>query len=89
MSDEKYTELLLASGELVYLRKPIKDLAAELDPAVFWRTHRSALVNTRHLRGARKLGDGDLGVQMKIGEKTIPVSRAYEKQFRRLTQLSE
>jgi DNA-binding LytR/AlgR family response regulator len=27
------------------IRKTIKELAAELDPAMFWQIHRSALVN--------------------------------------------
>ena len=46
ISDEKYTRVQTATVEAL-IRKPIKELVDELDPAQFWQIHRSTLVNVR------------------------------------------
>jgi DNA-binding LytR/AlgR family response regulator len=60
-SDEKYTRVQTAQAELL-IRKTLKELADELDPAQFWRIHRSTLVRvdaiaavTRDMRGRQML----------------------------------
>jgi DNA-binding LytR/AlgR family response regulator len=60
-SDEKYTRVQTATAELL-IRKPLKELADELDPDEFWRIHRSTLVRvdailavTRDMRGRQML----------------------------------
>jgi DNA-binding LytR/AlgR family response regulator len=58
-ADSKYTRVVTAAEESL-IRKPIKELCDELDPACFWQIHRSTIVNVhavagvvRDLRGAR------------------------------------
>ena len=60
-ADEKYTRVQTAQGE-VLIRKTLKELDDELDPAEFWRIHRSTLVRVdaiaevvRDLRGRQML----------------------------------
>src|SRR5206468_1695465 len=50
VSDEKYTRVQTAQQEAL-IRKPIKELLAELDPAQFWQIHRSTLINARAIAG--------------------------------------
>src|SRR5688572_67402 len=42
-ADSKYTLVVTPDSESL-IRRPIKDLLEELDPAVFWQIHRSTLV---------------------------------------------
>ena len=53
IADEKYTRVQTAQQEAL-IRKPIKELIAELDPAQFWQIHRSTLVNTRAIAGVTR-----------------------------------
>ena len=50
ISDEKYTRVQTAKVEAL-IRKPIKELVDELDPALFWQIHRSTLVNSHAIDG--------------------------------------
>jgi DNA-binding LytR/AlgR family response regulator len=61
-SDEKYTRVQTETAE-VLIRKPLKELADELDPDEFWRIHRSTLVRvdaiaevSRDMRGRQMVG---------------------------------
>ena len=61
-ADSKYTRVVTAGSESL-IRKTIRELAAELDPELFWQIHRSTLVNanaiagvTRDLRGTSRCG---------------------------------
>jgi DNA-binding LytR/AlgR family response regulator len=47
-SDDKYTRVVTANGE-VLIRKSIKELLDELDPANFVQVHRATLVNLRRV----------------------------------------
>ncbi|MDO8700989.1 MAG: LytTR family DNA-binding domain-containing protein, partial [Undibacterium sp.] len=49
-SDEKYTRVQTATYEAL-IRKPVRDLIEELDPALFWQIHRSTLVNAKAISG--------------------------------------
>ena len=49
-SDEKYTRVQTATYEAL-IRKPVRDLAEELDPHLFWQIHRSTLVNSKAISG--------------------------------------
>jgi DNA-binding LytR/AlgR family response regulator len=80
-SDLKYTRIVTTSGEAL-IRTPIKDLIEELDPDRFWQTHRSTIVNTRHMRGVVKDGDGGLEVALRNRDERLKVSRAFEGRFR-------
>ena len=43
-ADSKYTLVVEESGDSI-IRKSIRELTDELDPAMFWQIHRSTLVN--------------------------------------------
>ena len=45
-ADNKYTTVMTADGEAL-LRKPIRELLAVLDPAVFRQIHRSTIVSMK------------------------------------------
>lgn len=84
-ADTKYTRVVLETGD-VLIRKPIKELLGELDPKKFWQTNRGTIVNTKHLRGALKDGDGGLVVVLKGRPEKLRVSRAHEHRFRHVTE---
>ncbi len=82
-SSEKYTLALTADREWV-IRTPLKELEAQLDPARFWRVHRSAIVRVAAVaRVSRDLG-GQLTVHLKAGGRSVAVSRAYAARFREM-----
>ena len=82
-SDEKYTLVVWAGGEAL-IRKPIRELADELDPARFVQIHRSVIVNLQHVaqvvRGANETAD----VQLRGRSEVLPVSRSYTHVFRQM-----
>ncbi len=82
-SDTKYTLVAWEGGEAL-IRKTIRELADELDPAVFLQIHRSAIVNLNHVQqychGANDGGE----VQIKGSGDCLPVSRSFVHQFRHM-----
>lgn len=82
-SDEKYTLVVSAGGE-VLIRKPIRELAEELDPQQFVQVHRSVIVNLRQIaqvvRGANETAD----IHLRGRSETLPVSRSYLHHFRQM-----
>ena len=82
-SDEKYTRVAWSGGEAL-IRKPIRELIDELDPARFAQVHRSVIVNLQQVaqvtRGANETADLHL-----LGRsETLPVSRNYLHLFRQM-----
>ena len=47
-SDNKYIQVITREGEWL-IRKSIKELVDELDPARFWQIHRSTIVNVSRI----------------------------------------
>ena len=81
ISDEKYTRVQTASIEAL-IRKPIKELIAELDAELFWQIHRSTLINARAIAGVtRDLRGRQLVAVRGHGEK-LEVSRSYAGLFK-------
>lgn len=80
-SDEKYTRVQTARQEAL-IRKPIKELLAELDPAQFWQIHRSTLVNTRAIAGVARDERGRQLVSVKGRPEQLEVSRSYAHLFK-------
>ncbi len=71
------------------LRRSLSDLEQDLDPALFCRIHRSAIVNLGRVRGLRSNEDGDYTVLLS-NNATLRLSRKYRKQLQaRLGVLSE
>jgi DNA-binding LytR/AlgR family response regulator len=81
VSDEKYTRVQTASQEAL-IRKPIKELIAELDPAQFWQIHRSTLINTKAIAGVTRDERGRQLVAIKGRPEKLEVSRSYAHLFK-------
>jgi len=68
--------------------KTLDELQANLDPAIFWRTHRSYVVNINQIREV--IPWFNAGYQLKMSDKRaseIPVSRVQTRRLRELLKL--
>ena len=81
ISDEKYTRVQTAQQE-AFIRRPIKELVAELDPAQFWQIHRSTLINARAVAAISRDFRGRQLVSVKDRSEKLEVSRAYAHLFK-------
>jgi len=73
-------------GESNY--RTIEELQANLDPAHFWRVHRSYLVNINHIKEVVPWFKSSYQLRMNDRKSTeIPVSRAQTKRLRELLKL--
>ena len=81
ISDEKYTRVQTPSVEAL-IRKPIKELVDELDPAVFWQIHRSTLVNVKVIAGITRDFRGRQIVTVRGHPEKLEVSRSYGHLFK-------
>ncbi len=82
-ADSKYTLVVTPAGESL-IKKPIKELCDELDPAQFWQIHRSTLVNVSHVAGVTRDIRGHLQVKLKQRNESLPVSESYTHLFRQM-----
>jgi two-component system LytT family response regulator len=75
-AEENYVRIC-AGKENHMLRNTMANFESKLDPEVFLRVHRSAIVNLQHVKEFRTDGsDGECFVTMSDGQK-LPVSRGY------------
>ena len=81
ISDEKYTRVQTPTVEAL-IRKPIKELIDELDPAVFWQIHRSTLVNVKAIAGITRDFRGRQIVSVRGHGEKLEVSRSYSHLFK-------
>jgi DNA-binding LytR/AlgR family response regulator len=81
ISDEKYTRVQTAQQEAL-IRKPIKELIDELDPAQFWQIHRSTLINAHAIAGVTRDERGRQLVSIKGRPEKLEVSRSYAHLFK-------
>lgn len=81
ISDEKYTRVQTAALEAL-IRKPIRELVDELDPASFWQIHRSTLVNVRAIAGVTRDLRGRQMVSVRGHPEKLEVSRGYAGLFK-------
>jgi DNA-binding LytR/AlgR family response regulator len=82
-SDEKYTCVQTASFEAL-IRKPVRDLADELDPALFWQIHRATLVNVNAIEGVTRDIRGRHLVMIKGRSDKLEVSRSFLHLFKQM-----
>lgn len=82
-SDEKYTCVQTKSFEAL-IRKPVRDLAEELDPDLFWQIHRSTLVNVNAIEGVTRDMRGRHLVMVKGSGEKLEVSRSYLHLFKQM-----
>jgi two-component system LytT family response regulator len=62
------------------LRRSMTELEQDLDPSVFCRIHRSAIVNVTRVRALQFSSDGEYEVLLDNG-RTLPISRRYRRQL--------
>ncbi len=82
-ADNKYTLVMTADHESV-IRKPIKELIAQLDPDIFWQIHRSTVVNVNAIQALHKTLAGTLEVRLKKRSELLPVSAPYAHLFKQM-----
>jgi DNA-binding LytR/AlgR family response regulator len=82
-SDTKYTRVVTRDTESL-IRKSLKELSNELDPAQFWQIHRSTIVNVNTIAGVSREVSGNFSVKLKNRNETLPVSQQFAHRFRQM-----
>ncbi|MBI3147592.1 MAG: response regulator transcription factor [Betaproteobacteria bacterium] len=82
-AEDKYTRVLTREGESL-IRKPIKELVEELDPARFWQIHRAILVNAKAIAGVTRDLQGRQRVLVNGSEEKLEVSRTFAHLFKQM-----
>lgn len=68
--------------------RTLDELAAQLDAAIFWRTHRSFLVNLNHIREVVPWFNSSYQLRMDDQKKSdVPVSRSQTKRLKEMFNL--
>lgn len=86
-ADGHYTKLYNEQGE-VFCPWPISRVEMELLDGAFIRTHRSYLVNLRHVRGFERDGDKAFCLIGEASDARVPVSRSRMQEVRRALGLN-
>ena len=82
-SDEKYTRVVTCESE-VLIRKPIRELLEELDPARFWQIHRATIVNVDFIAAVKKGLKDQAEISLREHAETLVVSRAFTHRFKQM-----
>jgi DNA-binding LytR/AlgR family response regulator len=82
-ADEKYTLVVWEGGEAL-IRKTIRELADELDPARFAQIHRAVIVNLHQVNQVNRGLNETAEVQLKGRKELLPVSRSFLHVFRQM-----
>ena len=82
-SDQKFTLVVTADSESL-IRKTIKELGDELDPAMFWQVHRSTIVNLYAIDSVIRDERGNLSLRLKNRPESLAVSEAHTHLFRQM-----
>lgn len=80
-ADNKYTAVITGEGEAL-IRKTIRELLDELDPAVFKQIHRSTIVNVRAIAAITRDESGRGTIRLRNRPETLPVSLTYMPLFK-------
>lgn len=80
-SDSKYTKVVTTQGEAL-LKRTLKELLAELDPADFWQVHRATIVNVRRVESVVADEFGRREIVLRGHPARIEVSRSFAHLFR-------
>jgi DNA-binding LytR/AlgR family response regulator len=82
-ADTGYTNVVTNDSQ-VLIRRSLKDLEVELDPAIFWPIHRSTIVNANAIAGVVRDFRGRISVTLKSRAEKLPVSEAHVHLFRQM-----
>lgn len=78
-SDHVYIDVTTTKGKKYTVRGSMEDYLAKLPADMFFRTHRSFIVNLKHLTAVNH-------VKVEIAERQIPISRRYREDLFKLMQ---
>ena len=82
-AEDKYTRVQTATFEAL-IRKPIKELIDELDPAEFWQIHRSTVVRVEAVEQVSRNLRGNQVVHVKGSPEKLEVSRSFTHLFKQM-----
>jgi DNA-binding LytR/AlgR family response regulator len=82
-AEDKYTLVMTRDGESL-IKKSIKELAEELDPAHFWQIHRGTIVNVSRIDRVSQSLTGRGIVKLKERSELLTVSRNYLHLFKHM-----
>ncbi len=82
-ADQKYTSVFTPTNEYL-VRKSIKDLEDELDPAQFWRIHRGMIVRVDQIESARRDLRGRYTLTLRERDETLRSSATYGHLFKQM-----
>jgi DNA-binding LytR/AlgR family response regulator len=82
-SDTKYTRVVAARRDGL-IRKSIKELVEELDPAMFWQMHRATIVNLNAVESVGRDLKGHVVLRLKDRPEVLHVSQPYTHLFRQM-----
>ena len=86
--DEGTIHVMTASVEGQSNCRTLEELMEQLNPEIFWRAHRSFVVNLQHIREVVPWFNSSYQVRMDDRKQTeIPVSRSQTKRLRELFNL--
>jgi len=77
----RYVEVVTIERQFV-VRMPLKNLLQQLDPELFWRIHRSIVININFLDHVKADDPDQLAALMKHVSKPLPVSRSSQHLFK-------
>ena len=80
-AEDKYTRVATAADS-AHIRTSLKDLELQLDPDVFWRVHRNAIVRVSAIRQAKPDEDGRLQLWLNGISEPLRVSDSFRHRFR-------
>lgn len=82
-ADTKYTRVVTRDSEAL-VRKPLRELAAELDPRHFWQVHRGTIVNIRAVAAVTIDDLGRREIALKDRAERLEVSRTFAHLFKQM-----
>jgi len=82
-ADQKYTSVITAEREYV-VRRSIKELEAQLDPAQFWRIHRGTIVRVDQIVKAKRDLRGRYSITLRSRPETLRSSASYGQVFKQM-----
>jgi DNA-binding LytR/AlgR family response regulator len=80
-SEDKYTKVVTAEGDGL-IKKPIKELYEELDPASFWQVHRATIVNLRAIARVERDWRDQPVILLHGRPEKLTVSRSFAYRFK-------
>jgi DNA-binding LytR/AlgR family response regulator len=80
---DKYTSVMTRDGEFL-IRKPIKELAGEIDAGQFWQINRGIIVNVNCIQSTQRELSGRCQIHLKHSGEVLLTSRQYAHLFKQM-----